>query len=66
MKIERIEAIPITYVECFADPEGDPVWQHMWANRPAAKNGSVALSAGPGFGLVLDEAMLRRYRADQS
>ena len=23
-----------TYVECFADPERDPVWQTMWANRP--------------------------------
>ena len=23
-----------TYVECFADPDRDPVWQAMWANRP--------------------------------
>src|SRR2546427_7744255 len=28
-----------TYAECFADPERDPVWQTMWANRPAIKDG---------------------------
>ncbi len=54
-----------TYVECFADPERDPVWQTMWANRPAPKNGTIELSAGPGFGIVLDEAMVERYRADR-
>ncbi|HXD99180.1 MAG TPA: mandelate racemase/muconate lactonizing enzyme family protein [Candidatus Acidoferrum sp.] len=53
-----------TYVECFADPERDPVWQTMWANRPAPKNGMIELSPGPGFGLQLDAAMVRRYRAD--
>jgi D-galactarolactone cycloisomerase len=52
-----------TYVECFADPERDPVWQTMWANRPAPRAGTIELSAGPGFGLVLDEGMVRKYRA---
>ena len=52
-----------TYVECFADPERDPVWQTMWANRPTPKDGMFDVSAGPGFGLVLDAAMIRRYRA---
>jgi D-arabinonate dehydratase len=51
-----------TYVECFADPERDPVWQAMWANRPSVKDGMIELSSDPGFGLVLDEAMIRRYR----
>ena len=55
-----------TYLECFADPERDPVWQRMWANRPTPRDGTIELSPGPGFGLVLDEAMIRRYRADQS
>jgi L-alanine-DL-glutamate epimerase-like enolase superfamily enzyme len=54
-----------TYVECFADPERDPVWQAMWANRPAPRDGMVELSAGPGFGLVLDPAMVAKYRADR-
>jgi D-arabinonate dehydratase len=52
------------YVECFADPERDPVWQTMWANRPVPKDGTIAVSAGPGFGLVLDEAMVAKYRSD--
>jgi D-galactarolactone cycloisomerase len=53
-----------TYLECFADPERDPVWQLMWVNRPAPKDGMIELSPGPGFGLALDEAMVRRYRID--
>ena len=51
-----------TYAECFADPERDPVWQSMWANRPAPKDGSFAVGDEPGFGLVLDQAMVRKYR----
>ena len=51
-----------TYVECFADPARDPVWQTMWANRPPIKDGMMEVAAGPGFGLVLDDAMIQRYR----
>jgi len=52
-----------TYAECFADPERDPVWQTMWANRPRVKDGMFEVGAEPGFGLVLDEAMVQKYRA---
>jgi D-galactarolactone cycloisomerase len=51
-----------TYVECFADPERDPVWQALWANRPPIKDGVMEVASAPGFGLVLDEALVRRYR----
>src|SRR3989442_2564307 len=51
-----------TYAECFADPERDPVWQTMWANRPRVENGMFSVGAEPGVGLVLDEAMVRKYR----
>jgi D-arabinonate dehydratase len=58
-----IAAVPHgTYVECFADPERDPVWQAMWANRPPIKDGMMDVAAGPGFGLVLDDGMIQRYR----
>ncbi len=58
-----ISAIPHgTCVECFADPERDPVWQRMWLNRPAIVDGMMAVSAGPGFGLDLDPAMIAKYR----
>ena len=30
-----LSAVPHgTYAECFADPDRDPIWQSMWANRP--------------------------------
>ena len=51
-----------TYAECFADPERDPVWQTMWANRPPIKDGMLEVGSAPGFGLVLDEAMIQKYR----
>lgn len=53
-----------TYVECFADPERDPVWQTMWMNRPPIKDGHMEVSKEPGFGLVLDQDMIRKYRID--
>ena len=51
-----------TYVECFADPERDPMWQTVWANRPPIENGVMRVSPGPGFGIVLDETLVKRYR----
>jgi D-galactarolactone cycloisomerase len=51
-----------TFVECFADPDRDPIWQTVWANRPPIKNGIMAVSRDPGFGIVLDDALVRRYR----
>ncbi|OGA37329.1 MAG: mandelate racemase/muconate lactonizing protein [Betaproteobacteria bacterium RIFCSPLOWO2_12_FULL_62_13] len=53
-----------TYLECFADPERDPVWQRMWANRPPIRDGMFDVSKEPGFGLQLDEDMIRRYRVN--
>jgi len=53
-----------TYAECFADPERDPVWQTMWANRPSIKDGMLDVAQGPGFGIVLDGGLIRRYRVD--
>ncbi len=62
---QLLAAIPHgTYAECFADPERDPVWQTMWTNRPPIKNGVMEVTQEPGFGLILDEDLVRRYRAD--
>ena len=51
-----------TYVECFADPDRDPVWQALWANRPPIRSGYMEVSADPGFGIKLDWKMVERYR----
>ncbi len=53
-----------TYLECFADPDRDPVWQTMWANRAAIHEGMLEIAQGPGFGVALDQDMIRRYRVD--
>jgi L-alanine-DL-glutamate epimerase-like enolase superfamily enzyme len=61
---QLLAAIPHgTYAECFADPERDPVWQAMWANRPPIRDGMLEVSDAPGFGITLDEAMIQKYRA---
>jgi D-arabinonate dehydratase len=51
-----------TYAECFADPERDPMWQQVWANRPAIKDGVMEVGTGAGFGIVLDEPLVQKYR----
>ena len=51
-----------TYLECFADPDRDPVWQKMWLNRPAIKNGIATVTDAPGLGIVLDQKMIAKYR----
>jgi D-arabinonate dehydratase len=53
-----------TYLECFADPDRDPVWQTMWVNRAAIRDGMLEIAQGHGFGLALDQDMVRRYRVD--
>jgi D-arabinonate dehydratase len=52
-----------TYVECFADPARDPMWQTVWANRPAITHGMMDVTTGPGFGIVLDEKLVKKYAA---
>jgi D-arabinonate dehydratase len=60
---QLLAAVPHgTYVECFADPERDPAWQTLWANRPTVQDGTFPIPDGPGFDLVLDEAMIQHYR----
>jgi D-arabinonate dehydratase len=53
-----------TYLECFADPDRDPVWQTLWVNRPRVTGGVFQISAGPGFGIELDPGMIARYRVN--
>ncbi|HSC95001.1 MAG TPA: mandelate racemase/muconate lactonizing enzyme family protein [Burkholderiales bacterium] len=51
-----------TCVECFADPDRDPMWQTLWANRPAVRNGYLEVSKDPGFGIALDPRLVEKYR----
>jgi D-galactarolactone cycloisomerase len=51
-------------VECFGNPERDPVWHRLVANLPPIKDGKVAVPAGPGFGIELDWGMVAKYRVN--
>ncbi|RPI46812.1 MAG: mandelate racemase/muconate lactonizing enzyme family protein, partial [Betaproteobacteria bacterium] len=63
ISIHLLTAIPHgTYVECFADPERDPVWQTVWANRPKPMKGMFELPTGHGFGIELDSKLVQKYR----
>ena len=65
ISLHLIGAVPHgTYAECFAHPERDPVWQRMWANRPAIRDGRMQISDNAGFGLELDADMIQRYRVN--
>ena len=58
-----LSAVPHgTYLECFADPDRDPIWQKMWLNRPAINNGIATVVDEPGLGIVLDQKMIKKYR----
>ncbi|MEX2644279.1 MAG: enolase C-terminal domain-like protein [Acetobacterales bacterium] len=64
--LHLLAAVPHgTYVECFADPDRDPIWQSMWLNRPRPVDGMVTLPDRPGFGIELDAGMVERYREDR-
>lgn len=53
-----------TYVECFPNPDRDPIWATLITNRPAIKNGIIQVPQGPGFGLELDKSVIQKYRID--
>lgn len=51
-----------TYVETF-DPDRDPVFWNLIANRRDFDNGEYQVPSGPGLGLDLDWDYVRRYRS---
>jgi D-galactarolactone cycloisomerase len=54
-----------TYLETF-DPDRDPIFWNMIANRQPFQDGDYLVPQGPGFGLELDWEYVERYRSDQS
>lgn len=51
-----------TYLETF-DPDRDPIFWNMIANRKPFEGGEYAVPTGPGFGLELDWDFIDRYRS---
>ncbi|HEY6759158.1 MAG TPA: mandelate racemase/muconate lactonizing enzyme family protein [Baekduia sp.] len=57
-----LAAIPHgTYAECF-EPERDPIWWNLIANRPPLRDGALELSERPGLGWELDEDYVDAHR----
>ena len=50
------------YLDCFPDPNRDPIWDKMWVNRPDVVEGLMKVPEGPGFDIQLDEEMVKAYR----
>ncbi len=49
-------------VECFANPERDPLWAHMLLEGPRVRNGRIRLPEGNGFGIKVDPVAIKKYR----
>jgi L-alanine-DL-glutamate epimerase-like enolase superfamily enzyme len=57
-----LAAIPHgTYAECF-EPDRDPIWWNLVANRPPLRDGWLELSERPGLGWDLDLEFVERHR----
>ena len=64
--VHMLAAVPNgTYVECFPDPERDPLWAGFIKNRAAIRDGIIEVPQGSGFGLELDWQQIERYRLDR-
>lgn len=53
------------YVECFPNPDRDPLWATLIANRPPIHDGLIDLPTGAGFGLDFDPEVIARHNVDQ-
>jgi len=63
LAVHMLSGVPHgSYVECFANPERDPIWAHLIENRAEVKNGIITVPQDPGFGLRLDEKLVQKYR----
>ncbi|MCY4592194.1 MAG: mandelate racemase/muconate lactonizing enzyme family protein [Alphaproteobacteria bacterium] len=49
-------------VECFADPERDPLWNGMLSTGPEIGDGVIRLVGEAGFGVTIDPDAVTRYR----
>ncbi len=53
-----------TYVECF-EPDRDPFWWNLVANRPELVGGELTLPTAPGLGWEIDWEYADRHRLEE-
>ena len=49
------------YVECF-HPQRDPLFWNLIENRPGPKNGFYKTLNEPGWGIILDQSYINKYK----
>jgi L-alanine-DL-glutamate epimerase-like enolase superfamily enzyme len=60
--VHTVGAVPNGLVlECFPNPERDPVWGKLYMDPPVVRDGYMAVPQKPGLGLELNEDTLRKY-----
>ncbi|MDR1210711.1 MAG: mandelate racemase/muconate lactonizing enzyme family protein [Spirochaetaceae bacterium] len=63
--MQMLASVPhSTYLECFPDPDRDPVWEKMVLNRPPLIDGKIKVMTDPGFGLKLDWDFIKKYQVN--
>ena len=63
--IHLLASVPnATYVEIFPNPERDPMWHELVADKPRIEDGYMHVPQKPGFGLTYNYDVIRRYRGD--
>lgn len=62
ISMHMMAAIPNgTFVECYPDPNRDPIWANLYRNRPEPRDGILTAPEGPGLGLEFDPAVVEKY-----
>ncbi|MFI6348552.1 mandelate racemase/muconate lactonizing enzyme family protein [Streptomyces sp. NPDC050560] len=65
MAIQLLASTPArTYVECFPDPDRDPVFAHMMTAGPRLGDGVISVPQRDGFGLEFDEDFVGRHTVE--
>lgn len=49
-------------VETFTRSDRDPIWENLFTERPAIRNGMLYLTEAPGFGVDINWDYVKRYR----
>ena len=49
-------------VECFANPERDPLWASMLTEGPKVEDGFIHISKNAGFGIRLDPIAVNKFQ----
>lgn len=62
ISLHLMAAIPNrTFVECYPDPNRDPIWAELYLDRPEPKDGFIVAPEVPGFGLSFNPEVVERY-----